>query len=343
MFFSTRGAGKKLHLSSITNRQYDAHRDNVVVGSGVGSRSRSVRSAMCRRSASSACRCTEVVLSDPGALTATSSGTVVKGYIAGSTIKVYALSDALPVPASTKFKMVGDTTTNSFGVFNLPQMNIPVDAAMLLVVSTGGTDISSNKPAHEQKVLFDISSAPHPSVFTINATTTAIANGALYATDAVAFALSGGTVDTSGNQVVTESLTHLFKDRTAKFGLNTGLSGSVSTTDDYIVTDNVPLAYTSICVTSMINMVHAFDRTDAVRSSAEINTARVLTTWPQSSDGSHSNVDKTFFNAAASGDNATINAELSEKSGILVDLIRRKRQCKRHGDYRPVRFPHGDE
>ena len=86
MFFSPRSAGKKLHLSSITNSQYDAHRDNVVVGSGVGRRTRNVRAALCRRSSSSSCRCT-VLTDNQGILLNTSSGFVVKGYISDAANK----------------------------------------------------------------------------------------------------------------------------------------------------------------------------------------------------------------------------------------------------------------
>ena len=118
MFFSPRSAGKKLHLSSIINSQYDAHRDNVVVGSGVGRRTRNVRAALCRRSASSTCRCT-VLVSDEGFTLESSKGFVVKGYISGASINVYAFEDKLPLPPFDKWIKVAETQTNSYGLFKL--------------------------------------------------------------------------------------------------------------------------------------------------------------------------------------------------------------------------------
>ena len=274
MFFSPRSAGKKLHLSSITNSQYDAHRDNVVIGSGVGSRSRNVRSAMCRRSASSTCRCTVKTSDNADSNIGSSVGVVVKGYVNGSTIKVYAVKDMLPLVMPLTEITDIQTTTNEFGVFSLPKMTLASDISMILVESSGGTDIAIGADATNHMALIRVNDGNYPTQFAINATTTALANGTLYSLT--------NMVDVNGNQEEAITLTQLYADKKKNFQNNTGLNNTTNILEDYIVYNNIQLAHNSIAVTTIINMAHAFNPVGGIngdtRVSAELNTARVLTT-----------------------------------------------------------------
>ena len=298
MFFS----GRHLKLQSITNQNQSID-NSYVVGSGVGRRSRGIRSALVRRAIpSGGCGhlCNEPI---EAVVTFNTNqfGVVQDGYIANADLSYYEIPENLSQVSSINITDVSLNATNEYGYYTFPTLTVKPETEYILVVAKNGNDITIGEDHTDRTLkaimkLSDIKQDENTTAISsinINILTTAVANailnnvGTTYyittGTDA-----SGETIrDISNDTVITSNASTLEqviqdKEFNLKKNLNIDLSASLGV--DYIDESKTDSALVAIAkeAGNVITLVNTIDSLDASNNYYDISlrgVSRVLTSY----------------------------------------------------------------
>ena len=304
MFFS----GRHLKLQSITNQNQSID-NSYVVGSGVGRRSRGIRSALVRRAIpSGGCGhlCNEPI---EAVVTFNTNqfGVVQDGYIANADLSYYEIPENLSQVSSINITDVSLNATNEYGYYTFPTLTVKPETEYILVVAKNGDDITigEDHTARTLKAIMKLSDIKQDentiaiSSININILTTAVANAILNnvgTTYSITTKDNNGTTerDMSNATVITSNASTLEqviqdKEFNLKKNLNIDLSASLGV--DYIDESKTDSTLVSIAkeAGNVITLVNTIDSLDA-SNNYDISlrgVSRVLTSY---NDGTGDNI-----------------------------------------------------
>ena len=296
MFFS----GRHLKLQSITNQNQSID-NSYVVGSGVGRRSRGIRSALVRRAIPSG-GCGHLC-NEPVEVFVTFNtnqfGIVQDGYIANADLSYYEIPVNLSQISSINITDVSLNATNEFGYYTFPTLTVKPETEYILVVAKNGNDITigedhTNRTLKAIMKLSDIKQDANTiaiSSININILTTAVANAILNnvgTTYSITTKDNNGTTerDISNATVITSNastLEQVIKDKEFNLKKNLNIDLNASLGVDYIDESKTDPTLVAIAkeagnVITLVNTIDSLDANDNYDISLR-GVSRVLTSY----------------------------------------------------------------
>ena len=234
------------------------------------------------------------------------TGSIVKGYISGSTINYYKASD----PSFNRI-LLATTSTDEYGKFTIPTESLPFNT-YLIQISSGGTDIATGLPLGERafKHVFKIPSDPVEA---------AVANNTVTAlTSIVAEKVEKTIGETAEGVEITDTLVeNNLSEENASLKSNLGLSADTDLGTNYLDqgtgSSTSAMAAVNTMVNSLLNIV------SGVQSFADtmLNLTNVLTQKRDTSQ-TDSLLDTSNLDSIVK---STLNADIAADTGLADTLV----------------------